>query len=51
MTYVNLLLSLLAVDLLAAVSSSPNFVLVTQAAIHRSRSYAASVVLGLVTAR
>jgi RhtB (resistance to homoserine/threonine) family protein len=50
MTFVPLLLSLFAVDLLAAVSPGPNFVLVTQAAIQRSRRYAASVVLGLVTA-
>jgi threonine efflux protein len=40
----------MAVDLLAAVSPGPNFVLVTRAAIHRSRRYAASVVLGLLTA-
>lgn len=49
MTYVPLLLSLLAVDLLAAISPGPNFVVVTQAAINRSRRYAAAVVLGLVT--
>jgi len=41
MTNVTLLLSLLAVDLLAAVSPGPNFVLVTQAAVQRSRRYAA----------
>ncbi len=50
MAYLTLLLSLMAVDLLAAISPGPNFVLVTQAAIHRSRRYAASVVLGLLTA-
>ena len=49
-TYASLLLSLLVVDLLAAISPGPNFVLVTQVAIHRSRRYAAAVVLGLVTA-
>lgn len=49
-TYTSLLLSLLAVDLLAAISPGPNFVLVTQAAVRRSRRYAAWVVLGLVTA-
>jgi len=36
--------------LLAAISPGPNFVLVTEAAIHRSRRYAAAAVLGLVTA-
>ena len=50
MHYTYLLLSLLAVDLLAAISPGPNFVVVTQAAIHRTRRYAALVVLGLVTA-
>lgn len=50
MVYLPLLLSLMAVDLLAAVSPGPNFILVTQAAIRRSRGYAASVVLGLVAA-
>jgi len=49
MADISLLLSLLAVDLLAAVSPGANFVLVTQAAIHRSRRYAASVALGFVT--
>lgn len=50
MDYLYLLLSLLAVDLLAAISPGPNFVVVTQAAIHRTRRYAAAIVLGLVTA-
>ncbi len=36
MAYVPLLLSLLAVDLLAAISPGPNLVLVTQAAVRRS---------------
>lgn len=50
MIYVYLLLSLLAVDLLAAISPGPNFVVVTQTAIQRTRRHAASVVLGLVSA-
>jgi threonine efflux protein len=50
MDYAYLLLSLLTVDLLAAMSPGPNFVVVTQAAIQRTRQYAAIVVLGLVTA-
>lgn len=50
MIYLYLLLSLLAVDLLAAMSPGPNFVVVTQAAIHRTRRYAAAVVAGLATA-
>jgi threonine efflux protein len=50
MAYFYLLLSLMAVDLLAAISPGPNFVVVTQTAIHRTRPFAAAVVLGLVTA-
>src|ERR687885_3042180 len=50
MTYPYLLLSLLAVDLLAAISPGPNFVVVTQAAIRRTRRHAAAVVAGVVTA-
>lgn len=50
MIYFYLLLSLFAVDLLAAVSPGPNFVVVTQAAVSRTRRYAAAVVLGIVTA-
>jgi threonine efflux protein len=50
LTYLPLLLSLLAVDLLAAISPGPNFVVVTQAAIHRTRRYAATIVLGFVAA-
>lgn len=46
MSYLPLLLSLFVVDLLAAISPGPNFVLVTQAAIHRSRRHAAAVVGG-----
>jgi RhtB (resistance to homoserine/threonine) family protein len=49
-TYIYLLLSLLAVDLLAAISPGPNFVLVTQTAIQRTRPHAVAVVLGLVSA-
>lgn len=49
MIYLYLLLSLLAVDLLAAISPGPNFV-VTQSAIQRTRRHAAAVVLGIVTA-
>lgn len=44
--YVPLLLSLFAVDLLAAMSPGPNFVLVTQTAVTRSRGGAGAVVLG-----
>ncbi len=50
MGYFYLLLSLFAVDLLAAVSPGPNFVVVTQAAVSRTRRFAAAVVLGIVTA-
>ena len=46
--YVALLASLLTVDLLAAISPGPNFVLVTQTAMHRTPRHAAGVVLGFV---
>lgn len=45
-----LLLSLMVVDLLAAISPGPNFVVVTQAAIKRTRPFAIAVVSGIVTA-
>jgi RhtB (resistance to homoserine/threonine) family protein len=45
-----MLLSLLAVDLTAAATPGPNFLLVAQAAIHRSARFAGLVVVGLVTA-
>jgi threonine efflux protein len=48
MAYIYLLLSLLAVDLLAAISPGPNFVVVTQAAVNRTRRHAAAVVAGIV---
>src|SRR5438552_2216336 len=48
MTYVPFLLSLFAVDLLAAMSPGPNFVLVSQTAIHRTAGHAAAVVLAFV---
>src|SRR5688572_3748298 len=50
MTYLPLLLSLLAVDLLAAISPGPNFVVVAQAAIWGSFRQAAAVVAGILTA-
>ena len=50
MSYVSLLLSLLAVDLLAAISPGPHFVLVTRTAIQRTRRQAAAVVLAFTTA-
>jgi threonine efflux protein len=50
MTYVPLLLSLMAVDLLAAMSPGPNFVLVTRTAIQRARRDAGAVVLGFTSA-
>jgi RhtB (resistance to homoserine/threonine) family protein len=50
MAYLYLLLSLLAVDLLAAISPGPNFVVVTQAAINGTRRHAAAVVAGIVAA-
>jgi threonine efflux protein len=46
MTYVPVLLSLFAIDLLAAMSPGPNFVLVTQSAIHRTSRHAIAVVVG-----
>lgn len=49
MSYVALLASLFAVDMLAAMSPGPNFVLVTQTAIRRTRRHAAAVVAGFVT--
>ncbi len=49
MAYVPILLSLLAVDLLAAISPGPNFVLVTQTAIHRGFRHGMAVVFGFVT--
>jgi threonine efflux protein len=45
-----LLLSLMVVDLLAAISPGSNFVVVTQAAIRHTRRHAIAVVLGVVTA-
>lgn len=50
MTYLPLLLSLLAVDLLAAISPGPNFVVVAQAAIRGSFRQAAAVVTGILMA-
>jgi threonine efflux protein len=49
MSYTALLLSLFVVDILAAISPGPNFVLVTQTAIHRSTRDALAVVAGFVT--
>jgi threonine efflux protein len=49
MSYLPLLLSLLAVDLLAAISPGPNFVVVTQTAIQRGFRHGAAVVWGFVT--
>ena len=48
MSYVPVLLSLVAVDLAAAMSPGPNFVLVTQTAIDRDRKTALAVVCGFV---
>lgn len=48
MSYIPLLLSLFAVDMLAAMSPGPNFVLVTQTAIQRGKRHAIAVVLGFV---
>jgi threonine/homoserine/homoserine lactone efflux protein len=45
-----MLLSLFIADLTAAATPGPNFVAVTEAAIHRSRRCAGAVVCGLVTA-
>jgi threonine efflux protein len=50
MTYLPLFLSLFAVDLLAAMSPGPNFVLVTQSAVHQSRQYSLAIVCGFVVA-
>jgi threonine efflux protein len=50
MSYLPLLLSLFVVDLLAAMSPGPNFVLVTQTAIRRGFLEAGAVVLGLLAA-
>lgn len=50
MTHLSLLLSLLAVDLLAAISPGPNFVVVTQTAIRGRLRQAAAVVTGILTA-
>jgi threonine efflux protein len=50
MNYLYLLLALLAVDLLAAMSPGPNFVLVTRTAIQHTRRHAAAVVLGFTSA-
>jgi threonine efflux protein len=48
--YLPLLGSLVVVDLLAAMSPGPNFILVTQTAAALSRRHAAGVVVGLVAA-
>lgn len=48
--YVSTLLSLLAVDLLAAISPGPNFVVVTQTALARAPAHAFAVVFGILTA-
>jgi threonine efflux protein len=48
MTYVSVLLSLVAVDLVAAMSPGPNFVLVSQAAVDSDRKTALAVVCGFV---
>lgn len=50
MIYFYLLLSLFAVDFLAAMSPGPNFLLVIQTAAQRTRRHAAAVVVGFVTA-
>jgi len=50
MSYTSLLLSVMMVDLLAAMSPGPNFVLVTRTAIQRTRSQAAAVVFGFASA-
>jgi threonine/homoserine/homoserine lactone efflux protein len=47
MIYLYLLLSLFTVDMLAAMSPGPNFLLVVQTSIQRTRHHAAAVVLGL----
>ncbi|WP_394824737.1 LysE family translocator [Pendulispora albinea] len=48
MNYVSLLLTLLAVDLLAVVSPGPNFIVVMETAMLRGGRRAAAVVLGIV---
>jgi threonine efflux protein len=50
MMYFYLLLSLLAIDMLAAMSPGPNFVLVVRTSIQRPRQHAAAVVMGLASA-
>jgi threonine efflux protein len=50
MTYFSLLLSLFAVDLFAAITPGPNFVVVSQTAIRESPGHAAAVVTGILTA-
>jgi len=50
MEYLPILLTLFAVDMLAAMSPGANFIVVTRAAIERERSYANAVVLGIVAA-
>jgi threonine efflux protein len=50
MANATMLVSLFIADLAAAATPGPNFVAVTEAAIHRSRRQATAVVLGLVTA-
>jgi RhtB (resistance to homoserine/threonine) family protein len=50
MTYLPLLLSLAAVDLLAAVSPGPNFLVVAQAALRGPFRQAGAVVAGILTA-
>jgi threonine efflux protein len=49
MEYIFLLGSLVAVDLLAAMSPGPNFLLVSQSALARSRSHALATVAGVAT--
>jgi RhtB (resistance to homoserine/threonine) family protein len=49
MEHVYLLASLVAVDLLAAMSPGPNFLLVSQSALARSRTHALSTVAGVAT--
>src|SRR5947209_4386894 len=49
MSYTALLLSLFVVDILAAMSPGPNFVLVTQTAVQRTTRHALAVVAGFVT--
>lgn len=49
MSYVALLLALFLVDMAAAISPCPNFVLVTQTAIQRSVRHALAIVAGFAT--